>query len=75
MNWTGKAIAAPRTELDDLLQLEDLGRTGVYILLGTNPESGQACAYIGEAEVIRDRIKQHKSKGVTGSDLDGLLPE
>jgi hypothetical protein len=62
MNWTGKAIAAPRTELDDLLQLEDLARTGVYLLLGTNPESGQASAYIGEAEVIRDRIKQHKSK-------------
>ena len=62
MNWTGKAIAAPRTELDDLVQLDDLGRTGVYILLGTKPESGQPCAYIGEAEVIRDRIKQHKSK-------------
>lgn len=62
MNWTGKAIAAPRTELDDLFALEDLDRTGVYILTGTDPESGLPSAYIGEAEVIRDRLKQHKTK-------------
>lgn len=62
MNWTGKAIAAPRTELDVLLGLEDLENTGVYILSGADPESGQRRAYIGEAEVIRDRLKQHKSK-------------
>ena len=36
-NWTGKAIAAPRTELEDLLQREELDRTGVYILSGNDP--------------------------------------
>ena len=61
-NWTGKAIAAPRTELDDLLQREELDKSGVYILIGTDPASGSPHAYIGEAEVIRDRLKQHKSK-------------
>jgi len=34
MNWTGKAIAAPRTELDDLVQLDDLGRTGFTFYWG-----------------------------------------
>lgn len=62
INWTGFAIAAPRTELDELLKRDELGKTGVYILIGTDPISGVPRAYIGEAEVIRDRLKQHKSK-------------
>lgn len=61
-NWTGKAIAAPRTELDELLQREELGKAGVYILSGSDPLSGSPRAYIGEAEVIRERLKQHKTK-------------
>ena len=61
-NWTGKAIAAPRTELDDLLQREELGNSGVYILTGTDLLSGSPLAYIGEAEIIRERLKQHKAK-------------
>src|SRR5436309_14852061 len=61
-NWTGKAIAAPRTELDDLLAREELDKAGVYILTGTDPLTNAPRAYIGEAEVIRDRLKQHKTK-------------
>jgi hypothetical protein len=61
-NWTGKAIAAPRTELDELLSREELDKAGVYILLGSDPQTNKPHAYIGEAEVIRDRIKQHKIK-------------
>ena len=61
-NWTGKAIAAPRTELDELLQREELDKAGVYILSGTDLVSGAPRAYIGEAEVIRERLKQHKTK-------------
>ena len=62
MNWTGFAVAAPRTELDDLLQRDELDKSGIYILSGTDPLSGSPRAYIGEAEVIRDRLKQHKTK-------------
>src|SRR6266487_4252675 len=61
-NWTGKAIAAPRTELDDLLAREELDKAGVYILTGSDPLANTPRAYIGEAEVIRDRLKQHKTK-------------
>jgi hypothetical protein len=61
-NWTGKAIAAPRTELDELLQREELDKAGIYILSGADPLSGSPRAYIGEAEVIRERLKQHKTK-------------
>ncbi len=62
-NWTGKAIAAPRTELEELLQREELDKAGIYILTGLfDPLSGSPFAYIGEAEVIRERLKQHRSK-------------
>jgi len=61
-NWTGKALAAPRTELEDLLARDELESSGVYFLLGVDPDTGDSLAYIGEAEVIRDRLKQHKTK-------------
>ena len=56
-NWSGKAIAAPRTQLDELLAREELEKAGVYILLGTDPQTNAPHAYIGEAEVICDRLR------------------
>jgi hypothetical protein len=61
-NWTGKAVAAPRTELEELLARDELEKAGVYILIGNDPMTNAPRAYIGEAEVIRDRLKQHKTK-------------
>ena len=53
-NWTGKAVAAPRTELDELLAREEVEKAGVYILIGNDPLTNSPRAYIGEAEIIRD---------------------
>jgi hypothetical protein len=61
-NWSGKAVAAPRTEIDDLLAREELDKAGVYILIGNDPLTNASRAYIGEAEIIRERLKQHKTK-------------
>jgi hypothetical protein len=61
-NWSGKAVSAPRTELEELLAREELDKAGVYILIGSDPKTGTPHAYICEAEVIRDRLKQHKTK-------------
>ncbi len=61
-NWSGKAVAAPRTDLDQFLQREEVLKPGVYVLTGDNPNTGNPQCYIGEAEVIRDRVKQHKNK-------------
>ena len=61
-NWSGKAIAAPRTELDKLLAREELAQAGIYVLVGADPNTGAPLAYIGEAEILRDRIKQHRAK-------------
>ncbi len=61
-NWTGKALAAPRTELDRLVARDECEKAGVYVLTGSDPTTNEPHAYIGEAEVIRDRLKQHKGK-------------
>jgi hypothetical protein len=57
-NWTGKAVAGPRSQIEDMLKREEAGKPGVYFLTGINPESGDPRVYIGEAEVIRNRIKE-----------------
>jgi hypothetical protein len=61
-NWSGKAVAAPRTDFDALLDREEMGQSGVYVLTGSDPETGNPMAYVGEAEVLRDRLKSHKAK-------------
>lgn len=61
-NWSGKAVAAPRTDLEHLLARPELVNPGIYFLLGSDPETGDSVAYVGEAEVVRDRLKQHKGK-------------
>ena len=58
-NWTGKAIAGPRSQIEEMLNRAEAGKPGVYFLTGVNPESGRDRVYIGEAEVIRNRIKGH----------------
>lgn len=61
-NWSGKAVAGPRTELDQLLKREEATNAGIYLLTGVDPLSGGPAAYIGEAESIQSRLKQHLDK-------------
>jgi hypothetical protein len=61
-NWSGKAVAAPRTDLEEMLARDEAGQPAVYILTGVDPLSGKPTAYIGEAEVLRERLRQHRSK-------------
>jgi len=61
-NWSGKAISAPRVELQDLIAREELNSPGVYFLTGIDPECGDAAIYIGEAENVGKRLKQHSDK-------------
>jgi hypothetical protein len=39
MNWTGHIVAAPRSDLAALLRRPETSRTGIYILIGDDPES------------------------------------
>jgi len=61
-NWTGKAVAGPRSEFDSVVDREESLGSGVYLLTGTDTDTGRPAIYIGEAEIIRDRIKAHLTK-------------
>jgi hypothetical protein len=60
MNWTGHVVAAPRSDLAGLLKRSEASRTGLYLLLGDDPESlGGVLAYIGEGDDVGKRLYQH----------------
>lgn len=62
MNWTGKFIVAPRSQLADLGKRNELKKTGIYILTGQNPEDPtQEMVYIGESDNIWQRLIQHNN--------------
>jgi hypothetical protein len=61
-NWTGKAIAGPRSELSDLLKREELVGAGIYLLTGANPDTDMPTVYIGEAESVVKRLKDHRKR-------------
>ncbi|MGB7749293.1 MAG: DUF4357 domain-containing protein [Verrucomicrobiia bacterium] len=48
VNWTGKALAGPRSQLDDLLAREELAKSGVYVLLGVDPDTGKQAVPEGD---------------------------
>ena len=58
-NWTGKAVAGPRSDLEGVLSREEADSTGIYLLAGADTATGNPAVYVGEAEKIRDRIKAH----------------
>lgn len=71
MNWTGHVVAAPRSDLGSLLKRPEASRTGIYILLGDDPDSmGGSLAYIGEGDDVSKRLYQHsRSEDQGGKDF------
>jgi hypothetical protein len=62
-NWTGRALVAPRSRVTSLLEREELSGPGVYILIGPADSAARSDQiYIGEADVLRTRLKQHGDK-------------
>jgi hypothetical protein len=63
VNWTGKAMAGPRARLGQLIRREEAERTGVYLLIGPDPDrTGALKAYVGEADNIRKRLLRHEAE-------------
>jgi hypothetical protein len=60
-----KAIFIPRNKLDDVAKRPDLLGPGIYFLFGNEDEIGKPKVYIGEAESLFVRLKQHN----TGKDF------
>jgi hypothetical protein len=67
MNWTGHIVAAPRSDLATLVKRPEASRTGVYILLGEDPEGiGGLLAYIGEGDDVSARLYKHSMPEESG---------
>jgi len=62
VNWTGQAIVCPRGRIGELGNWKEAKRPGVYILIGDDPDHSQRLAYVGEAENVLDRLKNHVAK-------------
>ncbi|OOC50681.1 GIY-YIG nuclease family protein [Thioalkalivibrio versutus] len=60
MNWTGHVLSGQRTKLSELVKRPECGRTGVYFLVGPDPDNGlRPLVYIGESDDVGMRLKQH----------------
>jgi hypothetical protein len=60
MNWTGKVVVAPRSQLADLARRDESKRTGVYVLVGEDPNSPlKDVVYIGESDNVFSRLTSH----------------
>lgn len=60
MNWTGHVLVAPRSRLAEALQRGEATRTGVYFLVGDDPEQPtKSRVYVGEGDIVAERIKSH----------------
>jgi hypothetical protein len=56
-NWSGKAVAGPRVEIESVRNREESESSGIYFLTGTDTQTGKSAVYIGETESIRKRLK------------------
>ena len=57
-NWNGRVYKIARSELSLFANRKDANNTGIYFLFGKD-ESNKDTVYIGEAEKVSDRLKQH----------------
>lgn len=58
-NWSGQALACPRSRFQELREWPEVQRPGVYFLFGVDEETGNDAVYIGEAEIVIERISSH----------------
>ena len=70
VNWTGRLVAGPRSDLSQLLGREDESRRpGVYLLIGDDETAVAGTRlYVGETDEIAGRLRTHHSE-VRGKDF------
>lgn len=59
-NWVGKVYIGNRKHVELIQQIPEIEKsTGLYFLLGKDIESDETYLYIGEADDVANRIRQH----------------
>jgi hypothetical protein len=59
INRTGQVVLVPRSELHELAGREQLRGTGIYILVGPSEHGDTDRVYLGEADSVYWRLKEH----------------
>lgn len=62
VNWTGQAIACPRSRLSELAAWPESAKPGVYLLFEARLGDAKPLAYIGESENVAKRLRTHDRK-------------
>ncbi|MFN5539754.1 MAG: GIY-YIG nuclease family protein [Candidatus Melainabacteria bacterium] len=62
MNWTGKGIVFSRLEWSQISQREEFNQAGIYFLTGQKDEDDLPTLYIGQTDVLRERINKRKEE-------------
>lgn len=57
-NWNGRVYKISRNDISEFAKRSDALNTGIYFLLGKNDDNNETI-YIGEAEEMLTRIRQH----------------
>ena len=57
--WSGRAVCAPRSAMDEVLRRPELDGPCLYFLIAQPPTRNAPRVYVGEADGFRDRIKTH----------------
>ncbi len=59
-NWSGRAIAFPRSRIADVRDVSELSDVGVYVLRGADDASDEvAHIYVGESDDLLRRFNRH----------------
>ncbi len=58
-NWSGHALAGPKSSRLELSEYKETSRTGVYLLAGMDKNSAPVKVYIGESDNIGKRLSLH----------------
>lgn len=63
-NWVGKAIYCSRASINKIINRDEFNNPGIYCLKGDpTDEAFDEKIYIGEAENVKSRLKQHLGDG------------
>src|SRR5262245_11608116 len=62
MNWTGRVTVGPRSQLAALAARPDRSRTGIYLLVGPDPDApNKDRVYVGEGDKVITRLTKHEA--------------
>ena len=61
-NWSGQAIACPRSRLFELQNWDETKRSGIYFLVSSQNSNQRTIAYVGESENVFTRLASHEKE-------------